>query len=77
MNCVAEVAQAYGKEIGKPFWVIGEDGGKAKIKFDFDKGIKRFDGTYWNDAGYFLEYLLTDRIKLIEEVKEIVLFEEI
>lgn len=54
---------------GKKRWI-------AKIKFDFDKGIKRFDGTYWNDAGYFLEYLLTDRIKLIEEVKEIVLFEE-
>lgn len=66
-NVVNKVAKIFGQEIGVPFKVVGEDGGKALIKFDYHAGIKRFDGTYWNNAGYFLEHMITGKIRLYKE----------
>lgn len=66
-NVVDKVAKIFGQEIGVPFKVVGEDGGKALIKFDYHTGIKRFDGTYWCGAGYFLEYMIIGKIRLYKE----------
>lgn len=66
-NYVQEVAEIFGQTIGVPFKVIGEDGGKALVKFDAWAGLKRFDGTNWNDAGYMLEYMIIGKIKLYME----------
>lgn len=66
-NVVDKVADIFGQKIGQPFTVVGEDGSKALIKFDYSSGIKRFDGTYWNNAGYFLEHMITGKIRLYKE----------
>ena len=66
-NYVDKVAEIFGQEIGVPFQVVGEDGGKALVKFDAGTGLKRFDGTYWCGAGYFLEHMITGKIRLYKE----------
>lgn len=73
-NKVAELAAIFGQEIGKPFQVIGEDKGKALIKFDVTYGIKRFDGTYWCDAEYFLPALIIGKVHVYEEKEQLTLF---
>lgn len=74
MNHIMEVAKILGHDDGCSFYVVGEDGGKAKIKIDPTHGIMRHDGTSWNKANYFWEYLITGKVKLIEELEEITLF---
>lgn len=78
-NKVEEVAKIFGKKLKETFKVIGANNEVkevATIRFSYDHGIERFDGTNWNRADYFLPVMITGKVRVYEKNEQLKLFEE-